>query len=91
MLPNRCSVVEAGSQCPSPPSHVVSIVSEDGEYMVGVSCAAHAESVAARVRRLQEGGGLRAGEVRLEELSAVGTDCVKGDPDDLITPDRAPS
>ena len=91
MLPNRCSIIESNKQCTDPPARVVSIVSDDGEYMVGVSCERHSETFLARVRRLQDEKKLQEGRVKLEPLSAVGTDCIRGDADDLITPQTGES
>ncbi len=87
MFPNKCSVAVADRRCANPPSKVVSIVSDDGQYMVGVSCEQHSEVFMARVKKLQEDGKLESGSIRLEPLNAVGTDCIRGDADDLITPD----
>ena len=36
MLPDKCSVTEEGKQCVNPPEFVVSIISGEDEYMVGV-------------------------------------------------------
>lgn len=87
LLPNRCSVVTEGNQCTSPPVSVVSIVSDGSEYMVGVSCGQHSTAFMSRVKALQRDGKLEKGSVRLEQLRAVGTDCIRGDGDDLIMPD----
>lgn len=79
MMPNTCSVGEAGRRCASAPTRVISIDSADGEYMVGVSCERHAVALRSRVMALQGHGAIPAGSVRLAPLSAVGTDCLKGD------------
>lgn len=84
LLPNRCSVAVKGKQCPSPPSKVVSLVSKDGQYMIGVSCDVHSEVFISHVKRLQQDGKLDVGSVKLEPLNAVGTDCIRGDADDLV-------
>ncbi len=86
MMPSTCSVGEEGRRCPNAPTKVISIESTDGEYMVGVSCERHATAMRARVMALQRRGSIRDGSVRLAPLSAVGTDCIRGDGDDLIMP-----
>ena len=85
-MPSTCSVGESGRRCPNAPTRVISIDSDDGEYMVGVSCERHAAALRSRVRALQGTGSLRDGTVRLAPLSAVGTDCIRGDGDDLVMP-----
>jgi len=45
MLPERCSVKQAGKPCVNPPEFVISIVVGKDEYMVGVTCNKHKESV----------------------------------------------
>lgn len=77
----------AGNQCVSPPSKVVSLVSKDGEYMIGVSCEKHSIVFLAHVKKLQQECKLDEGSVKLEPLKAVGTDCIRADCDDLIMPD----
>ena len=84
MLPDRCSMSRGGRRCASPPEFVVSVSGADGEYMIGVACGAHRGAIEARAAELQKDGRLPEGAVRFEKLRAVGTDCVRGDPDDLV-------
>lgn len=84
MLPDRCSVSRGGRRCPSPPEFVVSVADGPDEYMIGVACGAHRGAIGARAADLQKKGRLPRGAVRFEPLRAVGTDCVRGDPDDLV-------
>ena len=84
MLPDRCSVAEGGRPCPSPPQFVVSIVADDGEYMVGVACQRHRQAVSGKIGVLQGQGKMRDGQVRFSPVRAVGTDCIRGDADDLV-------
>lgn len=84
MLPDRCSVQEDSRRCPNPPEFVISIVDDTGEYMIGVTCARHRGMVSAKAATLQQRGRLRQGRVRFEPLKSVGTDCIKGDAEDLI-------
>ncbi len=84
MLPDRCSVVESGKQCANPPEFVVSVVVEDGEYMVGVACDRHRLAVSGKTRALQEAGKVPEGRIGFSRLKAVGTDCINADPDDFV-------
>ncbi|MCE2508783.1 MAG: hypothetical protein J4G04_05740 [Nitrosopumilaceae archaeon] len=85
MLPNRCAIVRDGRQCPSPPQYAVSVASGTDEYMVGVACEAHRQTVSEKIRLLQEGGYMPGGSVRFAPLRPVGTDCIRADPDDLVS------
>ncbi len=84
MLPDRCSVSRGGKRCPSPPEFVVSVADGPDEYMIGVACGAHRRAIGGRAEELQKQGRMPPGRVRFERLRAVGTDCVRGDPDDLV-------
>lgn len=84
MLPDRCSVMEQGKQCVNPPEFIVSIVVEKDEYMVGVTCEKHKHAVSGKVQLLQNEGKIPSGKISFSQLKAVGTDCIKGHPDDLI-------
>ena len=84
MLPNRCTISKGGRQCSSPPQYVISVAASDGEYMVGVTCSVHKQTVTERIRVLQEEGKLPSGSVWIEPLYAVGTDCIKSDADSLV-------
>lgn len=85
MLPDRCSISRAGKRCPGPPEFVVSVTDGSDEYMIGVACEIHRDVIESKAAALQEKGLVPAGRIRLERLRAVGTDCVRGDPDDLIS------
>lgn len=84
MLPDRCSISESGTRCANPPEFVVSVEADSGEYMVGVACNRHMQVVSARIHILQKDGTIPKGGVKFTRLKAVGTDCIRGDPDDLV-------
>ncbi len=84
MLPDQCSVKEHGKQCVNPPEFVISVVVEKDEFMVGVTCQKHKGIVAEKLKILQNDGKIPSGKINFSELKAVGTDCVKGNPDDFI-------
>ena len=84
MLPDRCSVKHDGRACVNPPEFVISVVSSDGEYMVGVTCNKHKEAVSGKLAALQSEGKIPKGKINFSGLKPVGTDCVKAGADDLI-------
>ena len=84
MFPDRCSVMKEGKQCVNPPEFVVSVLHEKDEYMVGVTCSRHKKIVAGKVSSLQSEGKIPEGKVNFSPLKPVGTDCIKGNPDDFI-------
>ncbi len=86
MLPDRCSVRQGGKACVNPPEWVVSVAQPDGEYMVGVTCGRHKDSVSGRLASLQEEGRVPRGKIRFSALKPVGTDCIRADTDELILP-----
>ncbi|MFY9299816.1 MAG: hypothetical protein WAO91_01320 [Candidatus Nitrosotenuis sp.] len=84
MLPDRCSVKQQGRMCQNPPEFVISVVSDADEYMIGVTCEHHKNGLSARLEALQKEGKIPNGKINFVQLKAVGTDCIKGNPDDLI-------
>lgn len=84
MLPDRCSVKQRGSQCVNPPEFVISVKADSDEYMVGVTCQAHKNALSEKLLMLQKEGRIPNGKINFEKLKAVGTDCIKANPDDLI-------
>ncbi len=84
MLPDRCSVLEKGKQCVNPPEFVVSIIADKDEYMVGVTCEKHKQSVSGKIGILQNEGKVQDGKINFSPLKAVGTDCIHADPDDFV-------
>jgi len=84
MIPTRCSVKEKGRDCVNPPEFVISVVETADEYMVGVTCKNHKDRILEKLVILQQAGKIPQGKIKFSELKAVGTDCVRSDPDDLI-------
>ena len=60
------------------------MTAQNDEYMVGVTCDKHKETIRKKLIELQESGAIPNGQINFEVLKPVGTDCVKTDPDDLI-------
>ena len=84
MLPERCSVKQAGKQCVNPPEFVISILVDTDEYMVGVSCQKHKEAISEKLKILQNEGKIPSGKIKFSGLKAVGTDCINAKPEDFI-------
>ncbi len=85
MFPTRCSVKEKGKDCVNPPEFVISVIENDDEFMVGVTCKKHKDHVSEKILGLQEENKIPKGKIQFSGLKSVGTDCIRSDPnDDLI-------
>jgi len=84
MLPDRCSVKQNGHDCVNPPEYVVEITHDSESYMVGITCEKHKNVVSVKISELQKIGKIPEGTLEFQKLKAVGTDCVKGNPDDAL-------
>jgi hypothetical protein len=84
MLPDRCSVKEKGTDCVNPPKFVISVIAGTDEFMVGVTCQKHKESVSDKVESLQDQDKIPNGKIKFTKLQEVGTDCIRADPEDFI-------
>ena len=52
--------------------------------MVGLTCEKHKHVVSVKITELQKIGKIPNGKLEFQKLKAVGTDCVKGNPDDVF-------
>jgi hypothetical protein len=84
LLPDKCSVKQKGRPCVNPPEFVISVITDKDEYMIGVTCEHHKSALTKRLQVLQKDGKIPTGKINFAQLKAVGTDCIKGSPDDLI-------
>lgn len=84
MFPDKCSVSENDKQCVNPPEFVISVILGKEEYMVGVTCNRHRQAVYGKIEILQKEAKIPKGKINFSPLKPVGTDCIKGNPDDLI-------
>ncbi len=105
MIPSRCSIKQDGRQCPNPPEFIVTITrkSSDGigidgngkgrndEYMIAVTCARHKQIVVTKIRKIQRECGIGIGEIGFTPVKQVGTDCIRGDPDELVQIGTSPN
>ena len=60
------------------------MVSNNDEFMLGITCEKHKTSVSSKIGTLQNDGKIPKGTIKFENLKSVQTDCIRGDPDDLI-------
>ena len=76
MLPEKCSIKVNGKSCTIPPSNIVSILSESGEYMIGVVCSDHIMSMKTKTLSMQKMGKISKGKIKFQRLKPIMTDCV---------------
>lgn len=71
-------------ECRLPPTHIVSVQSKEGEYMLAVVCDDHVKGIEGKLRGLQEEGRIPAGKIRFQPVLSVVTDCVAGMEEDYV-------
>ena len=84
LLPNKCSIREGDKDCVNPPEYLITIVSDNDEFMLGITWQKHKTAVLSKIENLQNQGNVPNGSIKFENLKSVQTDCVRGDPDDFI-------
>ena len=84
LLPDSCSARVDGVGCRLPPTHVVSVQSIDGEYMLAVVCDDHKKGIESRLRALQDQERVPRGKIHFQPIATVVTDCVTGIEEDYI-------
>lgn len=65
-----------GQICNMPPSHIVSILSDNEEYMIGLVCSAHISLMEFKTTAMQNSGEMNKGKIRFQKIKPVMTDCV---------------
>lgn len=76
MVPERCSIMIKGRICDMPPSHIVSILSDNEEYMIGLVCSNHISLMKSKTTTMQNSGKINKGKIRFQKIKPVMTDCV---------------
>jgi len=76
MIPERCSISIKGRACTLPPSRIVSIISGDEEYMIGLVCSDHVLLMKTKALSMQNSGKLGMGKIKFQKIKPVMTDCV---------------
>jgi len=84
MLPNRCSVKEEGKDCVNPPEFIISVGTENDEYMLGLTCQRHKDIISQKLNALQSENKIPKGKIKFTNIKTVGTECIRSDPDKLI-------
>ena len=84
LLPEHCSAKVDGEECQLAPSFVVSVQSQEGEYMLAVVCDDHKSGLEARLTAMQQEGRVPQGRIHFQPVKAVVTDCVTGMNEDYI-------
>jgi hypothetical protein len=84
LLPEHCSAKVDGEECQLAPSHVVSVKSQEGEYMLAVVCDDHRAGIEARLVAMQKENRIPQGRIHFQAVKAVVTDCVMGMNDDYV-------
>jgi hypothetical protein len=76
MVPERCSITTKGRICTLPPSHIVSILSENEEYMIGLVCSDHILLMKSKMASMQKSGKIDNGRIKFQKIKPVMTDCL---------------
>ena len=84
LLPKHCSAKVDGEECKLAPSHVVSVKSQEGEYMLAVVCDDHKGGLEARLIAMQNEGKVPHGKIHFQPVKTVVTECITGMNEDFI-------
>lgn len=84
LLPEHCSAKVEGEECQLPPSYVISVKSQDAEYMLAVVCDDHKSALEGRLAAMQEADKIPKGALHFQRVKAVVTDCITGINEDYI-------
>lgn len=84
LLPEHCSLRINGDICQLPPSYIVSVNAQSGEYMIAVVCNSHIKKLENRLHVMQLEGNIPEGNIKFQPLKTVTTNCIKGMDDDYI-------
>ncbi len=76
MVPERCSIMTKVLICTIPPSHIVSILSNNEEYMIGLVCSDHILLMKSKTVSMQKSGKIDNGRIKFQKIKPVMTDCV---------------
>ena len=78
LLPKHCSAKVEGEECQLAPSYIISVKSDEGEYMLAVVCNDHKSALEARLVTMQEANKIPQGGIHFQPVKTVVTDCVTG-------------
>jgi len=66
MLPDKCSIREGNKDCVDPPAYVITVVSNNDEFMLGITCEKHKTSVFSKIKSLQSDGKYQMAQSNLK-------------------------
>jgi hypothetical protein len=77
-----------GEKCWLAPSYVISVKSDDEEYMIAVVCDDHRRVLEIRLLKMQEAKRIPRGTIHFEPVKPVVTDCVIASNENYIELDQ---
>jgi hypothetical protein len=84
LLPDHCSAKIDGEECLLTPTYIISVKSDESEYMLAVVCDDHKCIIEARLIALQKESKVPQGRLHFQLIKTVVTECVMGINEDYI-------
>jgi hypothetical protein len=84
LLPEHCSIKVEGRECLLAPSFVISVSSQEGEYMLAVVCDDHRTVLEEHLVAMQKAKRIPPGKIVFQPVKMVATDCIMGMNDDYV-------
>jgi hypothetical protein len=79
LVPEQCSLRKNRKDCRIAASYIVSINTQNEEFMIGVTCEEHKQEIESRLQVLQRQRALPDGFIRFQPLKILVTECIKSD------------
>ena len=79
LVPEHCSLRKNRKDCRIAASYIVSINTQNEEFMIGVTCDEHKQEIESRLQVLQRQRALPDGFIRFQPLKILVTECIKSD------------
>ncbi|HYY65869.1 MAG TPA: hypothetical protein VE622_01930 [Nitrososphaeraceae archaeon] len=77
-LPKRCCLRIGETDCQIPPSFIAHIISQNGQYMIGVVCRDHKDAVEQYLLlNMHDNGDVVRGQIKFDPIKIISTDCVR--------------
>ena len=84
LLPDHCSAKIDGEECLLTPTYIVSVKSDESEYMLAVVCDDHKCIIEARLIALQKESKVPQGRLHFHLIKTEVNECVMGINEDYI-------
>jgi hypothetical protein len=78
-MPEHCSLRKNRKDCRMAASYIVSIITQDEEFMIGVTCDEHKQEIESGLQALQRQRALPDVFIRFQPLKILVTECIKSD------------